>query len=128
MLKKGVRAMVAEAMAAVETLTVEEAKLIHGQDGVMFVDVRDGLERLQNGYIPGSVHASRGMFEFHVDPESPAHNKAFSSGKRAVLYCGTGGRSALATKTAQDMGLVNVCHIAGGFAVWANTGGPVQRD
>jgi rhodanese-related sulfurtransferase len=127
MLKKGVRAMVAQAMAEVETLTVEEAKLIHGRDDVVFVDLRDGLERQQGGYVPGSVHASRGMFEFHLDPESPAHMPALSSGKRLVLYCGSGGRSSLTAKTAQDMGLTNICHIGGGFAAWTGTGGPVER-
>ncbi len=102
MLKKGARELVSEAMSTIETLTVEEAKLQHGNDGVVFVDLRDGTERAQSGYVPGSVHASRGMLEFHVDPESPAHHPELSSGKRIIFYCGSGGRSALATKTAQD--------------------------
>ncbi len=128
MLKKGARAMVSEAMAEIETLSVEEAKLQHGRDGVVFVDLRDGTERQRSGYVPGSIHTSRGMLEFQVDPESPMHNPAFATGKRIIFYCGSGGRSALATKTAQDMGLDNVCHVAGGFAAWTGIDGPVAKD
>ncbi len=128
MLKKSARQLLDEAMAEVETLSVEQARQLHGQDDVIFVDVRDGTERAKTGGIPGSVHVSRGFLEFQIDPESPMHNPAFASGKRFVLYCGSGGRSALAAKTAQDMGLAEVCHLGGGFGAWVNAGGDVDKD
>ena len=128
MVKKGTRQMLAEAMAEVETLSVEQARQLHGRDDVIFVDVRDGTERAKSGGIAGSLHVSRGFLEFQIDPESPMHNPAFASGKRIVLYCGSGGRSALAAKTAQDMGLAEVCHLGGGFGAWINAGGDVDRD
>ncbi|MFQ5955860.1 MAG: rhodanese-like domain-containing protein [Kiloniellales bacterium] len=128
MLKKGVRELLAEAMAEVETLSVDEAQRLHGQDGVVFVDVRDALERNRGGFVPASIQAERGMLEFRIDPESPMHEPALASAERVVFYCGSGVRSALSAKTAQDMGVANVCHLAGGFAAWVNAGGPVDRD
>ncbi len=127
MLKKPAREMLAEAMAEVETLSVDEARRLHQEGGAVFVDLRDAMELQRSGTIPAAVHASRGMLEFFIDPESPMHNTAFSSGKRLVFFCGSGGRSALATKTARDMGLAEVCHIGGGFGAWVNAGGPVDQ-
>jgi len=64
---------------------------------------------------------------FIADPEAPMHDPALSSGKRLVLYCASGGRSALAAKTLRDMGIANVCHMAGGFGAWVEAGGPAER-
>ena len=66
------------------------------------------------------------FLEFFADPESPMHNEAFSSGKKLVVFCGSGGRSALASKTLKDMGFHNVVHIAGGFTAWLQVGGPTE--
>ena len=126
MLTKGARQLLAEANAAIETLSVGEARRLLDEGDVVFIDVREGSERTQ-GYIPGSVHAARGFLEFIADPEAPMHNPAFSSGKRLLLYCGSGVRSALAAKTLHDMGIRKVCHMAGGFGAWVQAGGPVQR-
>ena len=128
MLKKGVRELLAEAMAEVETLDVEQARQLHGKDGVVFVDVRGATERQRGGYLPASIPADRGMLEFHIDPETPMHQPALAAAERVVFYCGSGARSALACKTAQEMGLTNVCHLGGGFTAWVNAGGPVDTD
>ncbi len=126
MLTKGSKRLLAEANAAIETVSVGDARRLLDGGDVVFVDVREGTERAQ-GYIPGSVHAPRGFLEFIADPEAAMHNPAFSSGKRLVLYCGSGARSALAAKTLDDMGLKKVCHMAGGFGAWVQAGGPVER-
>jgi rhodanese-related sulfurtransferase len=88
--------------------------------------VRDIRELQREGRIPGALHAPRGMLEFWVDPESPYHKEAFSSGKTFIFFCAAGWRSALATKTVQDMGLSPVKHIAGGFGAWKKAGLPVE--
>jgi rhodanese-related sulfurtransferase len=126
MLKKGFKQLLAEANAVIETVSIIDARRLHEQGDAVFVDIRDGGERAQ-GRIPGSVHAPRGFLEFIADPEGPMHNPAFASGKRLVLYCASGGRSALAAKTLHDMGVANVSHMAGGFGAWAQSGGPVER-
>ena len=125
-MKKTAKAMVEEAMSQVTTLTVAQARDLHGQQGVQFVDVRDVRELEREGIIPGAYHAPRGMLEFWVDPESPYHKPVFGQDKDYVLFCGAGWRSALAAKTLMDMGLTNVSHIEGGFEAWKKAGAPVQ--
>lgn len=124
-LKHGFKQMLAEANAAIETVAVKDAIAVAGESGYTFIDIREGEERAQ-GTIAGSVHVPRGFLEFHADPESPMHNPVFSSGDRLVLFCASGGRSALAAKTLVDMGFEDVCHVAGGMAAWREAGGPTD--
>ena len=125
-LKKGYRALVDEAMAQVKTYSVDEARTKLEDAGVQFVDVRDVRELEREGVMPGAVHAPRGMLEFWVDPESPYHRPVFAEDKEFVLFCAAGWRSALATKTLQDMGVPRVAHIEGGFTAWKAAGAPVE--
>jgi rhodanese-related sulfurtransferase len=124
---KTVKSMIDDAMSVITTYSVEEALELHGRDDVQFVDLRDVRELEREGIIPGAFHAPRGMLEFWVDPESPYHKPVFAQGKRYVLFCAAGWRSALATKTLQDMGLEKVAHIDGGFAAWKDKGAPVAE-
>ena len=119
--------MVDEAVAEIKTITVEEAKQRMDDDSHVIVDIRDIRELDRDGMVPGAFHAPRGMLEFWVDPESPYHKDIFASGKTFVFYCRSGWRSALATKTVQDMGLEPVCHIEGGFGAWMEKGAPVAE-
>ena len=123
---KGVKALVTEASARIETLTLDEATALHGDADVVFIDLRDVRELWRDGKVAGAVHVPRGMLEFWIDPASPYHKPIFAEDKRFVLYCGSGWRSALATKVAQDMGLAPVCHIDGGYTAWKNAGLPVE--
>jgi rhodanese-related sulfurtransferase len=118
---KGIKQLVAEAEAEIETLSAAEAMARRGEPDVVLVDIRDVRELYRDGTVPGALHAPRGMLEFWVDPE-----EVFGSGKHFVLYCAGGMRSALAAKTVQDMGLSPVSHIAGGFAAWKEAGGPTE--
>ena len=124
---KTAHSMVQEALAAITTYSVEEAMELHGRDDVQFVDLRDVRELEREGVIPGAFHAPRGMLEFWVDPESPYHKPVFGQDKRFVLFCAAGWRSALATKTLQDMGLDKVAHIEGGFTAWKEKGAPTAE-
>jgi rhodanese-related sulfurtransferase len=125
MTKRSSKEMVAEANGAVETVPVEQAIAMVDDPNVVFVDVREAAER-EKGTVKGSIHASRGFLEFHADPDSPMHKPELASGKKLVLFCGSGGRSALAAKTLNDMGVANVAHIAGGFGAWQKASGPTQ--
>lgn len=124
-MKKGYQALVDEAMAEVRTYTVEQARAKLSDPRVQFVDVRDIRELERDGVIPGAIHAPRGMIEFWVDPDSPYYRDIFGSGKEYVFFCAAGWRSALATKTVQEMGLTPVAHIGGGFSAWKAAGAPV---
>jgi rhodanese-related sulfurtransferase len=90
------------------------------------VDVRDAPEVEKTGKIAGAVHVSRGMLEFRADPDSPYHDKAFAKDKTVILYCASGGRSALGAKTLKDMGYARIYNL-GAFKEWADSGGAVER-
>ena len=125
-MKKGIKELVAEAEAEIETLTVEQAKALGADPKVTLVDLRDIRELEREGVIPGAYHAPRGMLEFWVDPDSPYFKPVFGTGNKFVFFCAGGLRSALATQQVQRMGLGPVAHIGGGFAAWKQAGGPVK--
>lgn len=126
-MKKGVKQLVEEANSEIETVSIEDALALHGQENVTFVDIRDIRELERDGQVPGAVHAPRGMLEFWVDPDSPYHRDLFTNGNRFVFYCASAWRSALATKAVQEMGLPNVCHMEGGFGAWKKSGGAIEE-
>ena len=126
-MKKGYKALVEEANAEIAAISPREAAALIGDEGTVIVDIRDPRELEREGKIPGAFHAPRGMLEFWIDPESPYHKPVFASGKSFVFYCAGGLRSALATKTAQDMGLAPVSHIEGGFGAWKEAELPVEK-
>ncbi len=118
MLKVGFKQLLAEANAVIETISVQDLDYLLEDEGTLLVDVRETVERETEGVIPGAIHAPRGLLEFQADPESPIYNKELNPERRLILYCGTGGRSALAAKTLLDMGYRDVASLAGGFSAW----------
>ena len=123
---KGFQALVDEAMEQVKTYSVESVKARLADPDVQIVDIRD-VRELAAGTVVGACHAPRGMLEFWVDPASPYFKPIFADeSKEFILFCGAGWRSALATKTLQDMGMRNVAHIDGGYAEWQKQGAPTE--
>ncbi|MGI9391626.1 MAG: rhodanese-like domain-containing protein [Boseongicola sp.] len=118
--------MVAEARARIEE--VETADLISMLDDpdVVVVDIRDVRERQRSGFIPGSVHAPRGMVEFWVDPDSPYFKEVFGQDKKFIFHCASGWRSALTVATLNDMGF-EAAHLKEGYSTWEKNGGPVEN-
>jgi len=121
-----VKQMLEAANAAVPKITPAEAREMIGKGNALVVDVRDAPELEKSGKVAGAVHVSRGMLEFRADPESPYHDKNFSKDKTVILYCASGGRSALAGKQLKDMGYGQVYN-AGAFKDWAESGGAVDK-
>ena len=118
MLKRGFKDMLAEANAVVETVSVQDLNYHLEDPDTLLVDVRGAAERESEGTIPGSLHVPRGLLEFQADPESPVYKDDLRPERRLILFCGTGGRSALAAKTLLDMGYADVASLAGGYAAW----------
>jgi rhodanese-related sulfurtransferase len=123
-----VEALVEAAEREVETMSAAAAVALHGRDDVVFIDLRDIRELAREGRVPGAFHCPRGMLEFWIDPQSKYHKSVFAQDKRFVFFCAAGQRSALATQTAQRMGLQPVAHIGGGFGAWKAAGGPIDRE
>ena len=121
-----VKDLLAAANAAVPRISAEEAAELIKRDGVLVVDVRDQPEVQSTGKVPGAINVSRGMLEFRADPESPYHDQSFDRDKTVILYCASGGRSALAGKTLKDLGYRDVRNL-GAFKDWAESGRPVER-
>jgi rhodanese-related sulfurtransferase len=121
-----VDAMVAAAEREIENMEAGDAIKLHGSGDVVFVDLRDIRELNREGRVPGAFHCPRGMLEFWIDPESKYFKPVFGEDKKFVFFCAAGWRSALATQTAQRMGLSPVAHIKGGFGAWRAGGGPVD--
>jgi rhodanese-related sulfurtransferase len=125
---KSAAELVREANASVDKIGAEEAGSLVSDDDVQFVDVREAEELAAQGRVPGAVHAPRGLLEFYADPQSPYHKPELASGKRLVLYCASGGRSALAAKTLKDMGIDRVANMLGGFNGWKQAEGEIERS
>lgn len=121
----GYRQLVSQAEKEIETISIEDAIALHGDESVVFVDLRDVRELWREGMIPGAFHCPRGMLEFWIDPDSIYYKDIFASGKKFLFYCNLGWRSALAARITQQMGLTPVAHIEGGLNAWRKADGPI---
>ena len=124
-MSSSVKEMLAAANAVVPKVTPAEARDMIAKGNVLVVDVRDAPEIEKSGKVAGAVHVSRGMLEFRADPDSPYHDNNFAKDKTVILYCGSGGRSALSGKTLKDLGYDKVYNV-GAFKDWAESGGAVE--
>jgi rhodanese-related sulfurtransferase len=123
---KSAAELVAEAKQRVVNLTVADVAAELESGDPLIVDVREPAERDEHGSIPGAISAPRGMLEFYADPTSAYHKPEFDPGRRVILHCMAGGRSALAADTLQQMGYADVAHLDGGFTAWKQAGQPVE--
>ena len=121
-----VKQMMEAANAAVPKVTPAQAKEMIAKGDTLVVDVRDAAEVANSGKVAGAVNVSRGMLEFRADPESPYHDKAFDKSKTVIVYCASGGRSALSGKVLKDFGYAHVFNL-GAFKDWVDSGGAIDK-
>lgn len=121
-MKKAAADLVAEAKANVENLDPDAVERELQSGDAVLVDIRDAPELDADGRIPGAVHVPRGMLEFRADTTSPYHQAPLDPSRRVILHCASGGRSALAAKTLQEMGYEDVAHLDGGIKAWKEAG------
>lgn len=121
-----VKEMMDIANAAVPRITPAQAQEKIAAGNTLVLDVRDAPEVEKSGKVAGSLHVSRGMLEFRADPASPYHDKNFAKDKTIILYCASGGRSALSAKVLKDMGYGQVFNL-GGFQGWVDAGGAIDH-
>lgn len=118
--------LVREANGRITTLHRDEVVPLLDDPDVLLVDIRDVREVEREGTIPGARLAPRGMLEFWVDPASPYYKEDLDDGRRLVLFCGSGWRSALAADVLTRMGRDDVAHLDGGFSGWRDAGLPTE--
>ena len=123
----GIKKLISEANEFVPTQSINEAKKLFKDENYVFIDLRDIPELKREGRIPGSFSCPRGMLEFWIDPQSPYHKEIFNQDKTYIFYCASAWRSALSAKTAIEMGLKPVTHLAGGFTAWKKAGLPIEE-
>lgn len=114
--------LIDDAKGRIANLTPTEVAAELQANHALLVDIREPQELEDNGVIPGAIHAPRGMLEFWADPTSPYHRSEFDPERRTLLYCASGGRSALATATLQELGYQDIAHLDGGIKAWTAAG------
>tara|TARA_B100000963_G_C22291850_1_gene521769 strand:+ start:80 stop:478 length:399 start_codon:yes stop_codon:yes gene_type:complete len=120
---KSSQTLVEEAKKKIQTLSPSEVKNLADKKEITLIDVRDIRELWKEGTVEDSKHIPRGMLEFWLDPESSYYKaNKINDIKKMVLFCALGLRSALATKSLQDMGFKNVAHVDGGFDALKKSG------
>lgn len=120
-----VKDMIEAANSAIPRISPDEAKAMMAKGDVLIVDVRDAPEVQASGKVKGALNVSRGMIEFRADPSVPYHDPAFTKDKTIILYCASGGRSALSGKVLKEMGYERVYNM-GAFKDWAASGGEID--
>jgi rhodanese-related sulfurtransferase len=120
--------LIAAAKARIENLSPAAVAGEVAGGEVLLVDIREAEERAQHGSIPGAIHTARGMLEFAADPTSAYYHPAFDPGARIILYCASGGRSALAADMLQLLGYTRMAHLDGGLKAWLAAGLPIERS
>jgi rhodanese-related sulfurtransferase len=123
---KTAKELVEAANAVVPKVTPAQAQEMIASGNTLVVDVRDAPEVEQSGKVAGAIHIPRGMLEFRADPESPYHDQNFAKDKTVILYCASGGRSALSGQALKELGYTDVYNM-GAFKDWAEAGGPIDQ-
>jgi rhodanese-related sulfurtransferase len=123
---KTAKDLVAAANDVVPKISPAQAQELIAKGNALVVDVRDAPEVEQSGKVAGAVHVSRGMLEFRADPESPYHDAQFAKDKTVILYCASGGRSALSGQALKELGYAEVYNM-GAFKDWAESGGAIDK-
>ena len=110
---------IAEARSNILHVNVEVAKDLFETGEYVFIDVREESET-RMGVLPGAMLIPRGVVEFRIPGMIEDKNA------KIVVYCKSGGRSALATNTLKLMGYTNVISMDGGFTAWSEAGLPIE--
>ena len=126
-LKNSVLDLVESAKKEINSINTNDALEFYDNKNNLFIDVRDIREIQKSGRILGAKHVPRCMLEFWIDPRSPYHKIFFNDDIRFIFYCASDWRSALATQTANNIGLLNTAYLLGGYNKWLDLKGPIEE-
>lgn len=108
--------LVAATKQQITEIDVTKSKQLLAEGHIVLIDTREESEYAV-GHIDGALLLPRGVLEFKIGAQPELADKA----KGVLIYCRTGGRSALAAQTLQQLGYTNVLSMAGGFEAWKNS-------
>ena len=112
----------AEAVANTPSISTEKlAQKIEANEKLVLIDVRSEEEYVA-GYIPGAIWIPRGKLEFVMGTILPDANAEI------VIYCLSGNRGALATKTLLALGYKDVRNLNDGIQKWITQGRSLYND
>ena len=117
--------LVARAKATIKECSVTDVHSCLDQE-TLVIDIREPAE-FQRGHLPGALLLPRGMLEFEIHglvERICADRNNQPAEQEILLYCGTGGRSALAADSLAQLGYQNVKSMAGGIVAWTQAGLP----
>jgi rhodanese-related sulfurtransferase len=118
--------MVAKTKTEVKAISMADFKAaLDRKDTGLLIDVRNENE-FEDGHIAGAVNVPRGLVEFRIWKLVGFPDK-IDMNTKMTIYCATGGRSALATKTLREMGFTNVTAVDLKFEDWVKAGHPVDK-
>ena len=126
-IKNSVLDLVESAKKEINSINTNDALEFYDNKNNLFIDVRDIREIQKSGRILGAKHVPRCMLEFWIDPKSPYHKIFFNDDIRFIFYCASDWRSALATQTANNIGLLNTAYLLGGYNKWLDLKGPIEE-
>ena len=124
---KSSQTLVSEALEEIKTISTDDAHKMFSDNQCNLIDIRDIRELQKEGQVEGANHIPRGMLEFWIDPKSPYYKDYFNSKNKFIFYCASGWRSSLSSKTALEMGLINVLNLENGIDDWIKQNGPIEK-
>ena len=107
--------------AITEVKLVDVKTMLENDEDFILLDTRTKNE-WEAGHLPKAQHLDRGRLESRVEKAIPNNET------KIVIYCGSGGRSALAAETLQKMNYTNVFSMAGGYRAWNTAGYPLVNE
>ena len=103
---------VAEAKSRITEITVDDLKCADLVNKLL-IDVREAHEH-EECRIGECINIPRGILEFEI----LKHCEAEGVATELILFCKTGGRSALAAEALLDLGFSNIVSLSGGIEAW----------
>ena len=127
MTQLGLMDFIKDAKSRIKEVDIDAAESLIAE-GYKVLDVREPAEH-NSGAIDGSLNVPRGILEAAADLQYPKANPAIRDQRDAkwLVFCATGGRSALASDVLQKMGFADVTNVQGGMVAWIEAGKPTVK-
>jgi rhodanese-related sulfurtransferase len=118
---------VAKAKKSVKLVDMSKfKKVVDKKKYDLIIDVREPGEYAK-GHVTGAINIPRGLIEFKIWSKVGFPENT-DTGKKIYIYCKTGGRASLATKSLKDLGFTKVKAVNMKIADWIEAGHPIEKQ